>query len=572
MYCYTTEKNKYVPPKYPQGGGFGVELYSLKYLYEQYCMHNNIWTTTNDFKDLCRYMGCKIIFFRHPETDFIVSWNNTIGEGITKYTYPAVHPHQQLLNKRHKIILSLASKPNGRYYKKVFIKPPKQMITKWFFTKNFAPYTLFTLRGAALNLRYSYLSNKNQNTLVNIYSINPDFYMHTDWDQAKTGEHFYIPYTGIPTRNFRYVIKTRTGAETEKTLNIDKNTALSIDKGWFNSELLKAINIPVQGTHAATTPLLLGRYNPTIDDGTGNQIYLISTVADSWQPPSKDLNLYLNGLPLWLGIYGFISFINTIKPDSAFLKTHLLVIHSDSIHCWPQIGGCKKYAPIDYDYIQGKKSWDQEILTSEKSHWAPNVTWQLKTLNAIAESGPFMPKYSEETNSTWELKYKYIFYFKWGGPQHHEPDVKDPTQLPTFDVPDNLQQRIQIRNPEKQAPETLIHPWNIRRGFITQTAIKRMCDNLSTDTEFECITEPKKKKARQGAAYQDPQKEVQELQSCLQTLCEENTFQNVQDQNVLELIQQQQQQQQQLKHSILKLLIEMKTKQRMLQLQTGLLD
>nr|UHK04165.1 MAG: ORF1 [Torque teno midi virus] len=570
MYCYTTEKDKYVPPKYPYGGGFGVEIFTLRYLYEQYCMHNNIWTTSNDFKDLLTYHGCKITFFRHPETDFIVSYTRTIGEGITKYTFPAVHPHQQFLNKRHKVIFSTATKPNGKPTVKIFIKPPNQMLTKWFFTKNFTKYPLFTLRGAAVNLRYSYLSNKNQNQLVNIYAINPDFYMHTNWDQAFTDPSFYVPYTNVKT-NLEYIIKTTTGTTIKKTLNINKQNALSITDGWFNSQFLKAINIPVQGTHAATTPLLLGRYNPTIDDGTGNQIYLVSTVADSWQPPSKDLNLFLTGMPLWLGIYGFFSFINTIKPAPEFLKTHLLVLHSDAIHCWPQIGGCKKYAPLDWDYIQGKKTWEQDILDSDKLQWAPNCTWQMKTLNAIVESGPFIPQYADQLNSTWELKYKYKFYFKWGGPQNHEPDVKDPNDLPTFDVPDTINQRIQIRNPETQGTETILHPWDFRRGFVTETAIKRMYEHLPPDSEIEFITEPPQKKKRKGAAYQDPEEENQEIQSYLQTLCKENTLPE-QETDLQHLIHLQQQQQQQVKYSIFKLLLDLRDKQKMLQLQTGLLD
>ncbi len=130
MFCYTTDKKKYVPPKVPYGGGLGVEVYTLRYLYEEHKLLNNFWTASNILKDLCRYLWCKITVFRHVETDFVVSFDTQPPFHINKYTYPATHPHQQLLNKRKKIILSLASKPTGRYYKKFYIKPTKQMISK----------------------------------------------------------------------------------------------------------------------------------------------------------------------------------------------------------------------------------------------------------------------------------------------------------------------------------------------------------------------------------------------------------------------------------------------------------
>ena len=69
--CYTPVKTQYLPPKAPMGGGFGVEKYTLSYLYEEFIFHNNIWTKSNITKDLCRYLYCRFTFFRDPRTDFI---------------------------------------------------------------------------------------------------------------------------------------------------------------------------------------------------------------------------------------------------------------------------------------------------------------------------------------------------------------------------------------------------------------------------------------------------------------------------------------------------------------------
>ena len=99
-----------------------------------------------------------------------------------------------------------------------------------------------------------------------------------------------------------------------------------------------------------------------------------------------------------------------------------------------------------------------------------------------------------------------------------------------------------------------------------------MCEHLETDSEFQPIAEgsPPKKK-RKGAAFQNPQEEIQEIQSCLQNLCEQGTSQE-QEQDLQQLILKQQEFQRNLKYNILKLIFDLKDKQKQLQLQTGLLE
>nr|UHK05568.1 MAG: ORF1 [Torque teno midi virus] len=578
MFCYTKDKFKYVPPKTPYGGGFGAERYTLKFLYEEYQFHNNIWTASNLYKDLCRFIWVKFIFYRHPETDFVVSYNRQPPWDLNKFTYPSCHPQQMLLEKHKKIVLSQASKPNGKYKVKVLIKPTKQLISKWFFTKPFSDYGLLFLKGSALNLRYSFLSASNENMLVNISSLNPSWYINTDWARPRADTQGYLPQTNM-SRSLWYENKI-SGGTTKKTavpVSVFTTYADSVDytKGWFNPNFLRAIGLysPTEHTKLGQLPLNYGRYNPTRDKGTGNKIYIISTIADGWHPPTTDKNVLITDMPLWLGLYGYVSYLETIKPPD-WLRSSLIIIESDYIYHSGTPVPATKWAPIDSEYIDGKKPYGQIITEQEKKLWYPNYKWQLKTLNAIVECGPFIQQYSEEKNSTWELKYFYNFYFKWGGPQVPGQDIKNPQDLNTYDVPDKLFGKIQITNPAKQAPETILQPWDYRRGFIKETALKRMCTHLQTDSEFEYSPEqsPKKKKQRIGAALRDPQEEIKEAQTCLLSLCEESTCQDPQNQTLEQLIQHQQHKQQQLKYNIVKLLIDLKEKQKMIQLQTGLLE
>ncbi len=101
-----------------------------------------------------------------------------------------------LLEKHKRIILSKASKESSKYKTRLKIRPPKQMLSKWFFTKDFSKFSLFLLKGAACNLRYSHLSNKNQNMLVTIMSLNTKYFQIPNWANASQPEAggYYKPF------------------------------------------------------------------------------------------------------------------------------------------------------------------------------------------------------------------------------------------------------------------------------------------------------------------------------------------------------------------------------------------
>lgn len=574
MNCYTVEKTIYVPPKVPWGGGIGVETFSLKYLYEEYEYKNNFWTTSNAYKDLCRYLGCKFWLYRHPETDFIFSYDIQPPTHLNKYTYPGCHPQMMLLDKHKVVVLSQASLAKGKYKKKVKIKPPKQLITKWFFTKDFAKYNLLTIKATACNMRYSYLSNKNQNMLVNIMSLNTSFFKIPNWSNAsQPTSGYYKPYhtVQIPL-NYRKADK-KTDAQINFNGRYEDLYYQSVNRktGWFQPDFLQASAIETdKHIPTATKPMIISRYNPNNDNGKGNKVWVVSTLAADWSQES-DKDFTITELPLWLALYGLISFIKQMKPPD-YLKSHVICIKSTAIYCLPEIGSCDTYVPLDYDYIQGKLPYQQTMTDYQYKFWYPDIYWQMQTLNAIVESGPYIQKYSQETNSTWEFKYDYVFYFKWGGPHISDKEIKNPKDLDTYDVPDSIKPSIQILNPSKQAAESMLHSFDFRRGSITQKALKRVYENLSTDTEFQCSPEKMQKKERVGAALPNPYKKEEKIQTYLHCLSEKSICQESQTQDLQQLIFQQQEQQQRVKHSILKLLCHLKKRQRALQHHTGLLE
>nr|UHM25926.1 MAG: ORF1 [Torque teno midi virus] len=562
--CYTNNKLENTKAKAPAGGGFGVEQYSLKYLYAQYKMGYNIWTKTNIFKDLCRYLYVTFTFYRHSHTDFVVQYDRQPPFDLNKLTYAFTHPRILLLAKHKKLILSKFTKPNGKIKYRMKIKPPKQMINKWFFTEQFSTFPLCMIKAAALNLTYANLGCCNENQMVTIIYLNPGFYRLGNWGKQFTTPNFYKPWETAPV-NWK-ITYTQNNQEQQKQITINKDNALSLQSGWFNPYMLQATKLqPTQ----ATLPTGAARYNPIRDDGRHSKVWLVSSLtADHTKP--KDEDLFIEGLPLYQALYGFIDFVKQKKGDPTFLNSYYIVLQSSAIYPSSTVGTDTYYIPIDLTFWQGKDAFDTYITLAEKNFWVPLLQHQIETINGIVESGPYIPKISNNRDNTWELNYTYNFRFKWGGPQVTDPTVEDPSKLHTYPVPDKFYGSIQIQNPEKQKTDSFLHPWDYRRGIVKPTALKRMYENLSTDTDFEpSQAETPQKRLRIGPELQATPQKNKEIQACLQALCKSDSSQEEQE-DLQQLIHNQQQQQRELKYNILKLLTHLKEKQNMLQLNTGI--
>nr|UHM27361.1 MAG: ORF1 [Torque teno midi virus] len=576
--CWTPNKENFTPPKTPCGGGFGVEQFTLQYLYEEQRFHHNIWTKTNMYKDLCRYLFVRFTFYRHPYTDFIISYERQPPFDLNKWTYPSCHPSQLLLGKHKKILLSKQTKPNGKTKLRLKIRPPKQMITKWFFTEQFSKYALLLLKAAAANFNHSFIQASAENQQVTIIFINTGFYQTSNWGTVLSNDP-YTPWATTPTLEYYYWKgNTKMTGTMQRPTNAGNSEAyyksVNYDTGYFQPTLLQAFQVKDQ----AQIPCGISRYNPNIDSGKGNVIWLKSTLTNSYNKPIKDTDMKFEGLPLWLMFYGWFDYLKEKKGDQRFLDSYCIMIQSPAIHFYSSVFEREPwFLPIDRTFYEGKAPYEGILTSTMKKTWFPTLQHQMQTINAIVETSPFVPKYTNITNATWELKYTYDFHFKWGGPEITDQAIEDPSKKNTYPVPDTMPTGVQIQNPEKQTPSSFIHAWDIRRGFITKRALKRMCEDIQTDTDFEPDTgQALQKKPRLGCHLRDPYQAQKDIQDCLRSLCEESSWQEVQEEeeekNIQQLIQQQQQQQLQLKRNILKLITDLKYKQNMLQLQTGLME
>lgn len=552
-------------PKAPGGGGFGFEVYTLEYLYKQWLQRNNIWTTSNDYTDLCRYTGCKFILYRHEFIDFVFSYNLMPPFEFTKETYLEAHPHNQLLLKKHRVVFSRKTKPTGKPYIIVKIKPPKLLQTKWYFQEEFADQQLVQITAAAADFSYGIFGWNTQSTNVTCFALNTEFYTQHNWAQ-NTGTTPYKPYPLYPTDGLDF---TNRAGQKKTVIFTDYAQSISKTNGAFQTAILQAVKVSKGTVVYHNQTVALGRYNPEEDTGEGNEVWLTSVISDrGWGPPT-DQKLILRGKPLWQLCYGLWDWINVSKPKTQAFETSMFVIKSQFIHRITPTTQ-KVWPIIDYSMIQGKNPYGEDITFQDEQKWYPTCYRQRETLNAIVESGAYVPKLAQVPQSTWQLQAKYTFYFKWGGPQVTEKNVQDPKDQQTYPIPHNLWETIKITDPQKQRFKTLLRSWDFRRGIATTAALKRMSENLQTDSSLssdESETPRKKKKVTSEIPYEDPERE--ETQRCLLSLFEEDSSPE-DTTDIHQLIQQQHNHQQKLKRNLIELLMNLKKKQRHLLLQTGL--
>ncbi len=115
------------------------------------------------------------------------------------------------------------------------------------------------------------------------------------------------------------------------------------------------------------------------------------------------------------------------KYNLAYFTTHCIILESKALLLGTQATATKQVIPLDRTFIQGNQYFNQPPTTLQKVNWFPTIDMQLATINDIVETGPFIPKLGTTTKeSTWELKSRYTFYFKWGGPKTFDPAISNP--------------------------------------------------------------------------------------------------------------------------------------------------
>nr|UGV35410.1 MAG: ORF1 [TTV-like mini virus] len=556
-------ENAFVPEGHPGGGGFSVIKLTLEACYDMFLRCHNWWTQSNDNLPLVRYTGTSIKLYQSEKVDYVFKYSTTLPGKSSHLTYPACQPGIMMMSKHSIIVPSKITKPKRKPYIKIFIKPPPQLTTKWYFQTDLNKTTLLTLYTAACSLNSYYLgcnwdSNNVTITHINtklIQNLNFRNYPTTGYAYKTQGtESFYLYATTqnvthtsqqlelqqiialTDTKNWTRGNEQRTSGETVENYKknwrlyagnpfaefeeehitylyskTDPNTLFN-DTQWTASQKNYSIKMTEKNIQLLTDPMILKtRYNPNRDQGTNNdqinQIYLVSNQKPgNWETP-VDPKTLLTGFPIWLGLMGYADFQkkqNIIGVDEQHIiciKTHATKPYFDYV-----------IVPIGESFLHNKSPYQNTVHVDDRNKWYPQTQYQNEMINTIVQCGPGTAKIDCKSD---EIKCEYTMHFKWGGDPAKMLNIENPAHQDYYPVPNNDNTTITLQNPA-YPPEYYLYSFDERKGQITGPAAKRIKQDWPTKaTLFESTGSTKEVDAQttstETSETEDEEKEAETL-------------------------------------------------------------
>nr|UGV36238.1 MAG: ORF1 [TTV-like mini virus] len=495
-YNYWQYPHSYVPEGRAGGGGWGLMALSLASLYEDYQHLQNIFTASNAALPLVRYKGVYLTFYQEQYVDYVVEIDNCWPMLDTPLKHPNCQPARMMMSKRKLIIPSIETKPLKKRKRKIFVPPPSQMENKWYFQKDLCNTKLIMIAASACSLTHYYLPLRAKSNNATIWILDTHLFKNADFQH-------YPATTGYQMSNNRYLYtlteppgtadKTKIiflgnvkdnrpgkAGDTKKTENwgnpfytdylTGKRTVyLSVksptDETWQTSP--ETINQNLQEVHGQLAYKV--RYNPDRDTGEGNTSYFVDnyrTSGDKGFDKPQDPNRIIDGFPLWIMHWGWPDWIKKLAEihrvdDDYIMVTQTSFFSSD----FPM------YVYLDDDFVQGKGPYGTAITSKDMVNWYPKFLFQQQSVENICETGPGVNRQSKLHSV--QAKMKYDFILKWGGCPSTLEKMYDPCSQPKWPTPGNLYEGVQIQSPGEN-PEKIFYSWDVRRDFITNTALERL--------------------------------------------------------------------------------------------------
>lgn len=157
------------------GGGLCTHRYSLRTLFDDFLTHHNFWTASNKDLDLGRYLGCQIIFYRHPTVDFIARIRTTPPFEDTDSTAMTLHPGMLMLSKKRILIPSLRTRPSKKHFIKIRVGAPKLFEDKWYPQSQLCDVTLLTIQATAADLQFPFGSPLTNSICCNFQVLDSNY-------------------------------------------------------------------------------------------------------------------------------------------------------------------------------------------------------------------------------------------------------------------------------------------------------------------------------------------------------------------------------------------------------------
>lgn len=502
-----------VPEHEYGGGGFSILRFNLDALYEQHNLVRNIWTKSNKYLPLVRYMGMQFKIYRPEDVDLVVKIQNCYPMTATQLLYTGTQPAVAMLSKNSYKIPSKKTKRGGKPYKKINIPPPSQMRNGWFFQKDLAKTGLVLITTTACSFDHYYLSTKATSNNITLLTLNTTIFKSLFFKNTSTVGYvpkfqFYLYATenGSEKPKYKELIWLGNTIEFQHGVTVDsinKTDAtnkitdyLSNRKYWGNplhpdyvnkqrkvwvaklppAQLITSANFEQEANNITELFQELieeVRYNPQKDTGKDSQIYLLPNWKDEqgWDPPQNQ-KLILSGFPSWLNVWGFIDYQLKLAEVTQIASHYICVIKSPFFEPKKEA-----YIFLDREFYEGNSPFLDHRTPIDNLNWYPMVHYQQKSLDILGQSGPGTVKMNGKESV--EAKCLYKFRFKFGGCVPPMEKVTDPTEQPNFPVPNNITEPNSLQSPTTPI-ESFLWSFDERRGYLTKKATDRITQDWDT--------------------------------------------------------------------------------------------
>lgn len=545
---YSQTKESFVPEYQPGGGGFNIFVFNLKNLFSENQHLMNWWTVSNKHLNLVRYKYVRLRLYREKEVDYVFTYQRDYPMSVGKYHYPSTHP-QRMLMYRHKVIVpSYASAPQKRKpYVQLKIKPPHELIDKWYFQQYFSTVDLLLCNVTAVSLNNMFQNPNSISNNVTLLCLNTKFFKNRNF-QGPQGIHGYSPQNNI----YLYALSNGTlqpskvkqgeviflGQTQLRTEGDPRGTTDIKSYGtpkWGNPfwhEYLQGTKRLFQQTKAYTQVLEKGgdtlvtdvtfrteplvyrcRYNPFKDTGQGNEMYWLKTTetAENWDAPANP-DLVIRGFPLWILGWGWEDWTNKLGVAKNLFYDYVLVIKSSFIT--PRLPA---YVILSESFYEGEGPYNlpgDQIDILDYKKWYPRWAFQKEGLENLLMCGPAVCK--APFLKSIQAHMEYDFFFKWGGNPAYFQNNEDPGQQPVYPLPSGHLLQNEIINPESSIFNEL-YKFDVRRHMLTAKALQRIKGDSSsdqtlfTDGETPSLFEPQiyKENAQETTAQEETETQTQ---------------------------------------------------------------
>lgn len=492
---YWQYPDSFVPERWQGGGGWGLQVMSLESLFEDYEKLQNWWSNSNAGLPLIRYYGTQLTFYQDDITDYVVKIDTCWPMVDTYLKHADSQPQRMLMSKRKIIVPSLKTKPLRKRKKKIWVKPPSQLYNHWYFQQDLCKTKLLMITASACELVNYFLHPTASSNNVTIWMLNTKVIKYKDYQhppttwQCKKNTYLYSSQDGktAPTDETKIFL----GQFTSYKLGSPNPHNEANYGNPFHSDYLTGkrsvwtstkppstnINRDYQLVSQLAIPV---RYNPNRDKGDNNIAYFVdnyrhaqeTTPENDWNAPNSNIR-QIDGFPLWIMLFGWSDWIKKAGQVPRVDYDQILTINSKYFST-----NLDAFVPLSQSFINGKGPYNTDMTDDQAGHWYPRFMYQQEAIETLATSGPACARSIEKMSVEAHMKYR--VHFKFGGCPSTLEKIYDPCLQPKWPTPDNITTRLQIQNPGID-PAIYFHEWDVRRGFITDKAYKRLKRLAETD-------------------------------------------------------------------------------------------